>query len=71
LKDREVSQKREKQSTFHKTITQQMDFNAQQRLLKELALTPGEFAMNKDKIMGLPITTKDFVIDKSAGAKIN
>jgi hypothetical protein len=48
-----------------------MDFNAQHRMMKELALTPGEFAMNKDKIMGLPITTKDFVIDRSAGAKIN
>ena len=40
--------------------------------MKELALTPGEYAMNKDKIMGLPITAnKDFLINKAAGVKIN
>ena len=71
VKDAEVAERREKKATFHHGIVKQMDFNNQHRIMKDLALTPGEYAMNKDKIMGLPITTKEFVIDKAAGVKIN
>lgn len=71
VKDAEVAERREKRATFHNGIVKQMDFNTQNSIMKNLALTPGEYAMNKDKIMGLPITTKEFVIDKAAGVKIN
>jgi len=71
VKDAEVAERREKKATFHHGIVKQIDFNNQHRIMKDLALTPGEYAMNKDKIMGLPITTKEFVIDKAAGVKIN
>ena len=71
IKEAAIASKREKQVTFHQAIVEQMGQNSQHRKMKELALTPGEYAMNKDKIMGLPITTKDFVIDKAAGVKIN
>jgi len=70
IRQEEINKVKEKKQYFHQAISQQIDMNAQHRIMKELGLTPGEFAMNKEKIMGLPISKNDFIINKAAGVKI-